>query len=53
MHVHLAGNGKPEKKQRDATKIVNAVFSNPFGKWITRNMVEGYAKIALMAALLP
>ena len=29
MHVHLAGNGKPQKKQRDNTKLVRLIFSNP------------------------
>ncbi|MBO7677637.1 MAG: hypothetical protein J6S49_08990 [Erysipelotrichaceae bacterium] len=29
MHVHLAGNGKPQKKQRDNTKLVRLLFSNP------------------------
>ena len=26
MHVHLAGNGKPQKKQRDNSKLVNLLF---------------------------
>ena len=29
MHVHLAGNGKPQKKQRDNTALVEKLFSNP------------------------
>ena len=27
MHVHLAGNGKPQKKQRDNEKLVNKIMS--------------------------
>ena len=28
MHVHLAGNGKPQKKQRDNAKLVKTLMSN-------------------------
>ena len=28
MHVHLAGNGKPQKKQRDNAKLVKTIMSN-------------------------
>lgn len=28
MHVHLAGNGKPQKKQRDNEKLVNTIMSS-------------------------
>ena len=28
MHVHLAGNGKPQKKQRDNAKLVRTIMSS-------------------------
>lgn len=47
MHVHLAGNGKPQKKQRDNTKLVNLLFSNPITAAVAYNMVKNYAQIEL------
>ncbi len=47
MHVHLAGNGKPQKKQRDNTKLVNLLFSNPVTAHIAYLMVRNYAQIEL------
>ncbi len=49
MHVHLAGNGKPQKKQRDNTKLVNLLFSNPITAAAAYRLVRNYAKIALMS----
>ena len=49
MHVHLAGNGKPQKKQRDNTKLVNLLFSNPVTAAVAYRMVRNYAQIALMS----
>lgn len=51
MHVHLAGNGKPQKKQRDNEKLVRALFSNPFSARAARMMVEQYARIELMSGV--
>ena len=45
MHVHLAGNGKPQKKQRDNTKLVKFIFSNPIGPKIAHALVKQYAQI--------
>ena len=47
MHVHLAGNGKPQKKQRDNTKLVNLLFSNPVTAKVAYHMVKNYAQIEL------
>lgn len=47
MHVHLAGNGKPQKKQRDNTKLVNLLFSNPITAKIAHMLVRQYASIEL------
>lgn len=51
MHVHLAGNGKPAKKQRDNEKLVKRVFSTPIGRYATTKLVENYAKIELMSGV--
>ncbi len=51
MHVHLAGNGKPQKKQRDNAKLVRFLFSNPISAKIAEAMVAGYAKIELMSGV--
>ncbi|MFC2662642.1 MAG: amidohydrolase family protein [Eubacterium sp.] len=51
MHVHLAGNGKPQKKQRDNTKLVNQIFSNPVSAKIAESLVGKYAKIELLSGV--
>jgi len=51
MHVHLAGNGKPQKKQRDNAKLVRFLFSNTISAKIAEAMVAGYAKIELMSGV--
>ena len=47
MHVHLAGNGKPQKKQRDNTRLVNMIFSNPVSGRVAYRLVKNYAQIEL------
>ena len=49
MHVHLAGNGKPQKKQRDNAKLVNFLTSNPLTRAIAHNMVSGFAEMELLS----
>lgn len=44
MHVHLAGNGKPQKKQQDNEKKVKMIMSNPLTRAIAYKMVCGFAK---------
>jgi imidazolonepropionase-like amidohydrolase len=51
MHVHLAGNGKPQKKQRDASVLVNRLFSNPITSYMAHRMVRNYARIELMSGV--
>lgn len=51
MHVHLAGNGKPQKKQRDNTKLVNTIFSVPFGPSIAYKMVQSFAEMELYSGV--
>lgn len=47
MHVHLAGNGAVQKKQRDNTKLVKMIFSNPASAAIARYLVGKFADIEL------
>lgn len=47
MHVHLAGNGKPQKKQRDNAKLVKKIMSSPVSRAIAYKMVRGFAKTEL------
>ncbi|MCQ2602562.1 MAG: amidohydrolase family protein [Clostridia bacterium] len=51
LHVHLAGNGKPQKKQRDNEKLVGLLFSNPITAKIAKVVVAGFAKIELMSGV--
>ena len=51
MHVHLAGNGKPQKKQRDNEKLVRTLMSNPISRAIAYKMVAKYAEIELMSGV--
>lgn len=51
MHVHLAGNGKPQKKQRDNEKLVETIFSNPISSFVAKKLVAKYAKIELMSGI--
>jgi imidazolonepropionase-like amidohydrolase len=51
MHVHLPGSGKPQKKQRDATKLVNTLMSNPITRAVAYNMCAGFAKTELMSGV--
>ncbi len=51
MHVHLAGNGKPQKKQRDNEKLVRTLMSNTISRAIAYKMVAKYAEIELMSGV--
>ena len=51
MHVHLAGNGKPQKKQRDNEVLVKKIMSNGLTKAIAYNMVCGFAKDELYSGV--
>lgn len=51
MHVHLAGNGKPQKEQRDNTALVNKIFGNPITPNVAHLLVREYAKIELMSGV--
>lgn len=51
MHVHLAGNGKPQKKQRDNEALVKKIMSNGLTKAIAYNMVCGFAEDELYSGV--
>ena len=51
MHVHLAGNGKPQKKQRDNEKLVKTIFSNPVSAAVAEKLVAHYAKLELLSGV--
>lgn len=51
MHVHLAGNGKPQKKQRDNEKLVKTIMSTALTRAIAYKMVSGFAKAELMSGV--
>lgn len=51
MHVHLAGNGKPQKRQRDNEKLVSRIMSTWLTKKIAYKMVCGFAREELMSGV--
>ena len=51
MHVHLAGNGKPQKKQRDNAKLVGRLMGSSLLKAAAYRMVAGFAKIEVMSGV--
>lgn len=51
MHVHLAGNGKPQKKQRDNAKLVNFLLSSSLTRAATYKMISGFAKTELLSGV--
>lgn len=51
MHVHLAGNGKPQKKQRDNEKLVKIITSTALTRAAARKMISEYAKLELLSGV--
>ena len=51
MHVHLAGSGKPQKKQRDNEKLVNTIMGSALTRAVAYNMVAGFAKDELLGGV--
>ena len=51
MHVHLAGSGKPQKKQRDNEKLVRTILSTALTRKIAYQMVCGFARTELMSGV--
>lgn len=51
MHVHLAGNGKPQKKQRDNEALTKKLMGSSLSRAITYRVVAGFAKTELMSGV--
>ncbi len=51
MHVHLAGNGKPQKKQRDNAKLVKTIMCTALTRAVAYKMVCGFAKDELLSGV--
>lgn len=51
MHVHLAGNGKPQKKQRDNEKLVNTIMSSSLTRAVAYKMASDFAKTELLSGV--
>lgn len=51
MHVHLAGSGKIQKKQRDNEKLVRRILSNPVSRAVAYRMVCGFARDELLGGV--
>lgn len=51
MHVHLAGSGKPQKKQRDNEKLVKTIMKSAVTRAIAYRMVCGFARDELMSGV--
>lgn len=47
MHVHLAGNGKPQKKQRDNEALVRKIMANGLTRAVAYRLVSEYARLEL------
>lgn len=51
MHVHLAGSGKPQKKQRDNEKLVKTIMGSSLTRTVAYKMVAGFAKDELLGGV--
>ena len=47
MHVHLAGNGKPQKKQRDNEALVKKIMASSLTRAVAYRLVSEYARLEL------
>ncbi len=51
MHVHLAGNGKPQKKQRDNEKLVKTLMGTALSRAAAYKVVSDFAKTELLSGV--
>ena len=51
MHVHLAGSGKPQKKQRDNEKLVKKIMSTSLTQAAAYRLVCSFAKTELFSGV--
>ena len=50
-HVHLAGSGKPQKKQRDNEKLVKTIMGSGLTRAVAYSMVCGFARQELLGGV--
>ena len=51
LHVHLAGNGKPQKKQRDNEKLVRRLMGTGLSRAVAYHVVVDFARLELMSGV--
>ena len=51
MHVHLAGNGKPQKKQRDNEKLVKTLMGTALSSAVAYKVVSDFARTELLSGV--
>ena len=51
LHVHLAGNGKPQKKQRDNEKLVRRLMGTGISRAVAYHVVADFARLELMSGV--
>lgn len=51
MHVHLAGNGKPQKKQRDNEKLVKKLMGTSLSRAVAYKVVADFAKLEVLSGV--
>ena len=51
MHVHLAGNGKLQKKQRDNEALTKKLMGSALSRAVTYRVVAGFARTELMSGV--
>ena len=51
MHVHLAGNGKPQKKQRDNEKLVKTLMGTALSRAVAYKVVADFARTELLSGV--
>ena len=51
LHVHLAGNGKPQKKQRDNEKLVRRLMGTGLSRAVAYHVVADFAQLEVMSGV--
>ena len=51
LHVHLAGNGKPQKKRRDNEKLVRRLMGTGLSRAAAYRVVAGFARLEVMSGV--
>ena len=51
MHVHLAGNGKPQKKQCDNEKLVKTLMGTALSRAVAYKVVSDFARTELLSGV--